>query len=199
MIHLREFRSILQVRTMEFSWAIAALIGVVLLGTLQGILVAVLLSLLALIYHGNRRPVFVLGRKPGTDVFRPRSPAHPEDETFPGLLIIKTEGVIHFANARRIGDIIWPLVEESKPRVVLLDCSAIPDLEYTALKLLTDAERKLRQSGIALWLAALNPEPLELIQKMELGRTLGRERMFFNLEQAVNSFQAQPGAAIPGP
>ena len=84
MIRLRDFRAILQVRAMEFSWAVAALAGVVLVGTLRGILVAVVLSLLALIHHANRRPVFVLGRKPGTDVFRPRSREHPEDETFPG-------------------------------------------------------------------------------------------------------------------
>jgi sulfate permease, SulP family len=199
MIQLREFRAILQVRAMEFSWAIAALVGVVLLGTLRGILVSVILSLLALIYHANRRPVFVLGRKPGTDVFRPRSPAHPEDETFPGLLLLKTEGVIHFANVQRIRDLIWPLVAEHKPQVVVIDCSAIPDLEYTALKLLADAERRLQQSGISLWLAALNPEPLELVQKTEFGKTLGRERMHFNLEQAVKSFQAQSGAAKPGP
>ncbi len=199
MIKLREFGAILRVRAMEFSWAIAALVGVVALGTLQGILVAVILSLLALIYHANRRPVFVLGRKPGTDVFRPRSPTHPEDETFPGLLLLKTEGVIHFANAQRIGELIWPLVEEHKPQVVVLDCSAIPDLEYTALTLLANAERKLRQSGISLWLAALNPEPLELIQKTELGRTLGRQGMHFNLEQAVKSFQAQSDAVKPAP
>jgi len=193
MIKLPEFRAILRTRVMEFSWAVASFAGVVLLGTLQGILVAVLLSLLALIYHGSRRPVFVLGRKPGTDVFRPRSEAHPEDETFPGLLLLRTEGMIHFANAQRVGELIWPLIDEHKPRILVLDCSVIPDFEYTALKMLTDAEQKLQQSGITLWLTALNPEPLELIQKSALGETLGRGRMFFNLEQAVRSFHAQSG------
>ena len=191
MIKPREFRAILQVRAMEFSWAIAALTGVVVLGTLRGILVAVLLSLLALVYHANRHPVCVLGRKPGTDVFRPLSKEHPEDEVFPGLLMLKTEGAVHFANARRIGDLMWPLVHEYHPKVLVIDCSAIPDLEYTALKMLTDAEKTFRQSGMALWLAALNPEPLQLIQKSELGKTLGREGMFFNLEQAVERFQRQ--------
>ncbi len=191
MIRPREFRAILQTRVMEFSWAIAAWIGVVLLGTLRGILVAVLLSLLALIYHANRRPVFVLARKPGTDVFRPRSSQHPRDETFPGLLMLKTEGVMHFANIQRIGDLMWPLLAEFKPEVVVLDCSAIPDFEYTALKRLGEAEIKLQQMGITLWLAALNPEPLELVQKSALGKKLGRERMFFNLEQAVTVFQKQ--------
>ena len=198
MIRPREFRAILQTRLMEFSWAVASLAGVVLLGTLKGILVAVVLSLLALIFHASRRPVFVLGRKPGTDVFRPRSEKHPEDESFPGLLLLKTEGILHFANAPRVADLIGPLIRENKPRVVVLDCSAIPDLEYTALKMLTEAEQRLRQSGISLWLAGLNPEPLQLIQKSELGKTLGRPQMHFNLEQAVRCFlqdSADPNAA----
>jgi MFS superfamily sulfate permease-like transporter len=101
--------------------------------------------------------------------------------------------MIHFANAHRVGQMMWPLIDDYKPRILVLDCSAIPDLEYTALKMLTDAEQKLQQSGISLWLAALNPEPLELIQKSALGRTLGRARMYFNLEQAVRRFHAQSG------
>lgn len=188
MIKLGEFRAILRTRTMEFSWAVAAVAGVVVLGTLRGILVAVVLSLFALAFHGSHRPVFVLGRKPGTDVFRPLSKEHPEDETFPGLLLLKTEGVIHFANAERVGSQMSPLIEQYKPKVVVLDCSAIPDFEYTALKMLTDAEKKLRESGVQLCLAALNPEPLQIIQQSALGETLGRERMYFNLGQAIEKF-----------
>ena len=193
MIQLPEFRAIWQTRLMEFSWAAASVTGVLLLGTLRGILVAVVLSMLALIYHGTRRPVFVLGRKPGTDVFRPRAKEHPHDETFPGLLLLKTEGMIHFANVQRISDLLWHLIDEHQPRVVVLDCSAIPDLEYTALQRLTQAEKKLQQAGISLGLAGLNPEPLQLIQKSALGEALGRTRMYFNLEQAVNSYLKQFG------
>jgi MFS superfamily sulfate permease-like transporter len=197
MIHLQEFRAILRNRTMEFSWAVIALAGVVMLGTLRGIIVAVALSLLALVYHASRRPVFVLGHKPGTDVFRPRSKDHPEDKLYPGLLLLKTEGAIHFANAQRIGNMMWPLIHEYRPRVVAFDCSAVPDFEYTALKMLTEAERKLRESGISLWLIALNPEPLGLVQKSALGTALGRERMYFTVEQAVKSFLRQSGEAAP--
>ncbi|HEY7184969.1 MAG TPA: SulP family inorganic anion transporter [Vicinamibacterales bacterium] len=193
MIKIPEFLAIWRARAMEFSWALTAVAGVLLLGTLRGILVAVILSLLALSLHGSRRPVFVLGRKPGTDIFRPRTKEHPEDEAFPGLLMVKTEGMIHFANAQRIGDLMWPLIAEHKPRVVVLDCSAIPDLEYTALKMLNEAEKKMQQSGISLWLAGLNPEPLQLIQKSELGRRLGRARMHFNIEQALRSFLSSAG------
>jgi anti-anti-sigma factor len=111
---------------------------------------------------------------------------------------VRTEGRIHFANAQRVGDKVWPLIHDAKARVVLLDCSAIPDIEYTALKMLTEAEAKLRQAGITLWLAALNPEVLRVFQRSTLWKTLGRERLFFNLEQAAAAYQANNARAGPG-
>lgn len=191
LINPADFRTIRVVRHIEFRWALVALVGVVLLGSLKGILAAVIVSLLALVYHSNRPPVYVLARKPGANIFRPLSPEHPEDETFPGLLIVRTEGRIHFANAQRVGDKMWPLIHDAKPRVVLLDCSAVPDIEYTALRMLTDAEEKLRESGIVLWMAALNPEVLDVIRKTPLGKILDRERMFFNVEHAVSEWLAE--------
>jgi SulP family sulfate permease len=192
-----EFRAIRAIRHGEFRWALVALAGVVVLGSLQGIVVAVIVSLLQVIYQANHPPVYMLGRKPGTNVFRPRSVEHPEDETFDGLLIVRTEGRVHFANAQRVGDKVWPLIHETKARVVLLDCSAIPDIEYTALKMLTDAEAKLREAGITLWLAALNPEALRILQRSSLGKTLGRERLFFNVEQAAAAYQAKNARTGP--
>jgi MFS superfamily sulfate permease-like transporter len=115
----------------------------------------------------------------------------PDDETFPGLLLLKTEGVMHFANVQRIFELLGHLISQHQPRVVVLDCSAIQDLEYTALKRMTEAENRLQQSGVSLWLAGLNPEPLQLVQKSALGTALGRARMYFNLEQAVEGYQKQ--------
>src|SRR5262249_40427362 len=191
-----EFRSILDVRRTESGWPLVAAAGVVLLGTLQGILVAIVVSLVALAYQAADPPVYVLGRKPGTHVFRPRSAEHPEDETFPGLLLLKTEGVIHFANAPRIGEMMSRLISEHNPRVVVIDCSAVPDFEYSALKMLTEAEARFRKEGVVLWLAALNPEPLAIIQKSALGQTLGRPRMHFNLEAAVKAYQEHGAAGL---
>jgi high affinity sulfate transporter 1 len=187
-----DFRHILDIRRTEFIWALTALAGVVLLGTLQGILVAIVVSLVALAYQTADSPVRVLGRKPGTDVFRPRSKEHPEDEIFPGLLMIQLEGRVFFANAERIGEKIKALADESKPRVVALDLSGVPDLEYTALKMLIDAEKRERERGVSVWLVGLNPEVLSVIQRSSLGNALGRERMHFNLELAVAKYLGAP-------
>jgi SulP family sulfate permease len=185
------FREIRRFRTQEFRWALVACVGVVLLGTLKGILAAVILSMLSLFRMANNPPVYVMGRKRGTDVFRPRSAEHSDDESFPGLLILRTEGRIYFGNAQNIGDRVWPLVREARPQVLLLDCGGIPGLEFTALKMLAEAEAKLREEGVSLWLAALSPESLRLVQGSPLGGRLGRERMYFTVPQAVERYLAQ--------
>jgi SulP family sulfate permease len=182
-----DFRAILAVRRTEFIWALTALAGVVLLGTLQGILVAIVVSLIALAQQATNPPVHVLVRKPGTNVFRPRSTEHPQDESFPGLLILRLEGRVFFANAERIAEKLRAAMEEAapKPSVVALDLNGVPDLEYTALKMLIEAERRQRHRGVSLWLVGLNPSVLEVIQRSSLWPTLGRDRMHFNVEVAV--------------
>jgi anti-anti-sigma regulatory factor len=79
--------------------------------------------------------------------------------------------------------------------VILLDCSAMPGIEYTALKMLVEAEERLRTEGTELWLAALSPEVLDLVQRTPLAQRLGHERMFFTVEQAVAAYEARRPAA----
>jgi MFS superfamily sulfate permease-like transporter len=183
-----EFRAILEIRRTEFTWALTALAGVVLLGTLKGILVAIVLSLVALAAQVADPPVYVLGRKPGTSVFRPRTKEHPEDETFAGLLLLRLEGRMFFANAGHVAQKMRLLVDDAKPKVVAIDLSGVPDLEYTALKALIEGEKRQRELGISLWLVGLNPRVLQVVQKSALGNTLGRERMHFSLELAVAKY-----------
>ncbi|MFL6547921.1 MAG: SulP family inorganic anion transporter [Povalibacter sp.] len=190
-----DFRAILQIRRTEFVWAIAALLGVVLLGTLKGILVAIIVSIVALAQQTADPPVYALRRKPGTNVFRRSSSEHPEDESFSGLLLLRIGGRVFFLNAERIAEKIRPLVSEMKPRVVALDLSGVFDLEYSALKMLIEAERRQREAGVQLWLVGLSPEVLAVIRRSPLAASLGRDRLLFNLEVAVKNYQhlqAQP-------
>jgi len=188
LLNPRDFQAILRTRRIEFWWSVIAFAGVVVFGTLQGILVAVAISVMTLMYGANHPPIYALGRKPGTDVFRPLSDEHRGDETSLGLLIVRTEGRMTFMSVPRLGERFWELIHEGQPRVLVLDCSAIPDIEYTALNLLINAEEKLKENGINLWLAALNPKALEVVKRSPLFATLGYERMFFNLEQAVEAY-----------
>ena len=190
-----EFREILRVRRTEFIWALVAFAGVVIVGTLKGILVAIIVSLVALAYQVADPPVYTLGRKPGTNIFRRRSNEHPEDETVPGLLMVRVEGRIFFANAEAISNKIENLLEEAQPNVLALDLSAVPDLEYTALKMLIEAEKRQREVGKQIWLVDMNPRVLQVVQRSRLGEILGRGDMHFNLEVAVARYQGTTAAA----
>src|SRR5215472_16179109 len=189
LIHPAEFRAIGRIRRTELLWALTAMAGVVFLGTLRGIVVAICVSLLALAHQESNPPLYVLRRKPGTNVFRPVSAEHPEDESFPGLLLLRPEARIFFANAETLGQKAKALITAADPRVVILDMSAVFDIEYTALRMLIAAEKKARDEGRLLVLTGLNPRVLELVRRCPLAATLGRERMFFDLEQAVAKYQ----------
>ena len=188
-----EFRDILRIRRAEFSWAIVAFAAVVLIGTLKGIIVAIIVSLVTLACHIADPPVYVLRRKPGTNVFRPQSTEHPEDESFPGLLLLRPEGPIFFANAAQIAHKIEPLIAEAQPRIVAVDASGVLDLEYTALKMFAQVAERQSQHGVQLWLIGMNPEVLAIVQRSPLGQMLGRGGMYFNLEIAISNFLATVG------
>jgi len=190
LINLGEFRAISRYRSTELIWALVAFGGVLLLGTLEGILVAVAVSVLMLLHAANHPPAYEVGRKPGTHRFRSLED-HPEDETIPGLLIMRTEGSMNFASMPHARDELHRLVVVSRPRVVILECSAIPDIEYSALMVLTEAESKMARAGVSLWLVGLNPEPFQRIHSSPLGQVLGDERMFPTLAQAVNFYLEQ--------
>ena len=198
LIKPREFREILTIRRTEFTWALIAFAGVVFVGTLKGIIVAIIVSLIALAYQVADPPVYVLGRKPGTNVFRPRSEEHPEDETFAGLLLLRLEGRLFFANAEHVGERLRLLMEEAQPKVVALHLRGVPDLEYTALKMLIGGEKRGRERGVRLWLVGMNPHVFNVVQRSQLGQALGPDAMLYNLEIAVAKYlgtDAPAGAA----
>ena len=185
LIKPKEFLNILRIRKTEFSWALVAFAGVVLLGTMKGIMVAIIVSLVTLAHQMADPPVHVLRRKRGTNVFRPQSQQHPDDESFPGLLLLRPEGPIFFANAAHLAHKVEPLIRETQPKVVAVDASGILDMEYTALKMFAELVEKQSRHGIQLWITGMSPEVLAIVQRSPLGQILRREGMHFNLEIAV--------------
>jgi len=194
LIQPAEFRAIRSVRTMEFRWALIACIGVLVFGTLKGIVVAIVVSMIGLASQTAHPRVWVIGRKRGADVLRPLSPEHPDDETFEGLLIVRPEGRLFFANAQNVAEQILALVAQHKPRVVALDLSRVPDIEYSALQALMEGERRATGHGTVVWLAGLNPGVLEVVRKAGLDQRLGPERLLVNARAAIERYQALPAA-----
>jgi MFS superfamily sulfate permease-like transporter len=190
LIQPAEFAAIRKVRTMEFRWAAVAGLGVLMFGTLRGIVVAIVVSLIALFAQAANPRVYAVGRKRGADVLRPLSPEHPDDETFEGLLIARPEGRIFFVNAQAVADRINALIAQHQPRVLALDMSRVPDIEYSALQMLIEGERRAASRGFDFWLVGCNPRVLEVVRRAGLADRLGRERMMFNARAAIDCYQA---------
>jgi anti-anti-sigma factor len=200
LIQPAEFRAIRKVRMMEFRWALVACAGVLVFGTLKGIVVAIIVSMIGLASQAAYPPVYVIGRKRGADVLRPLSPEHPDDETFEGLLILRPEGRLFFVNSQNVAEHIKALVAQHTPRVVVLDMSRVPDLEYSALQALMEGEKRATERGAVFWLVGLNPAVLEVVRRAGLYERLGRDRMLFNARAAIERYQAQQAAGgIPPP
>ena len=190
LIRPAEFRAIRKVRKMEFRWAVVACVGVLIFGTLQGIVVAIIVSVISLISQAAYPRVYVIGRKPGKDELRPLSPKHPDDETLDGLLILRPEGRLFFFNAQYVSDQIHALIMQHRPQVLTLDMSRVPDIEYSALQMLMEGEQHVVEDGVTLWLVGLNPGVLEVVRRSGLAERLGRERMLFNARAAIERYQA---------
>jgi SulP family sulfate permease len=112
---------------------------------------------------------------------------------------VRPEGRIFFVNAQYVGDRIRELVARHKPRVLAVDMSRVPDLEYSALQMLIEGERRMAEAGIEMWLAALNPGVLEVARHAGLDQRLGRERMLFNARAAIERYQAREAKAAGRP
>jgi MFS superfamily sulfate permease-like transporter len=189
LIQPRQFLAIRRVRTTEFRWSVIALAGVVFLGTLQGIVVAVIDSLLSLANQAYNPPLYTVARKRGTAVFRPISPEHANDESWPGVLLLKIEGRLFFANAQRVADLIRSEQQRTRAQVLVIDCSAVFDVEYTALKVLEQLDDKLRRNGCELWFAGMTRGVFEVVERSGIGARIGHERMFLNLQAAVEAYE----------
>jgi sulfate permease, SulP family len=190
LIEPAEFRAIRQVRWMEFRWALIACFGVLVFGTLKGIVVAIIVSMIGLASQVAHPAVHVIGRQRGADVLRPRSPEHPDDESFDGLLIVRPEGRLFFVNADYVAERIAALVEQHRPRVLVLDFSRVPDLEYSALQRLMQGEARATEHGAVVWLAGLNPGVLQVVQHAGFDRVLGPGRLLPNARVAIERFRA---------
>ncbi|HYN61081.1 MAG TPA: SulP family inorganic anion transporter [Rubrivivax sp.] len=194
LIQPAEFRAILNVRSMEFRWALIACLGVLVFGTLKGIVVAIIVSMVGLASQTAHPRVSVIGRKRGADVLRPLSVEH-DDETFEGLLIVRPEGRLFFVNAQNVSEQIDALVSQHRPRVLVLDMSRVPDIEYSALQTLMEDEKRMADRGIVFWLAGLNPGVLEVVRHAGFDQRLGPGRMLFNAREAIARYQALPAMA----
>ena len=164
------------------------LLGVVLLGTLQGIPVALVVSLLSLGQQEFHPSIEVLGHDAVVDSLLPLAD-QSQGRTWCELLLVRIEGRLFFDNAQVVSERILALIGDHHPKVVALDGRALIDREYSALKMLNEAEQRLARAGLELWLVGLNPRVQQMVPRSDLGARLGASRRHPSRHEAVQSYE----------
>ena len=136
----------------DFVAAMAALLGVLVFDTLPGLAIGIGVSILLLLYRASRPHVATLGKVPGTDDRWADLARHPGDEQVPGVVVLRPESALFFANADSVRNEIRARVVEGT-RAVVVDAETIPVIDVTAAAMLGELADALRRDGIELVLA----------------------------------------------
>ncbi len=199
-------RRLYRIDTADFSIALVCLSGVLVLGVLGGIVVAVVASLVALVHRSFRPEVAVLGRSHSRETdedigFRDVS-KHPDAETFPGLVIFRFDQEIFFANATFFRDQIRQCVQSTSPppRTILVDAAAVTHIDTTAIDMLGDLHDELSDEGISLEFARIKGPVRATLVRAGLYDRFGPESFYRTVESGVAAFVAgqSPGSPAAG-
>jgi high affinity sulfate transporter 1 len=183
-----------QQRPVECLLSIAAFLGVALLGVLEGIAVAVGLSILNVFRRSWWPYQATLGRVPGMRGYHDRG-LHPEGEQLPGLVIYRFDAPLFFANARTFRDQVRRLASSrSELRWIVIAAEPITDVDTTASDMLSDLDQELNAAGISLVFAELKDPVRAKLERYELIGPLDPDHFFTTLDAAVEAFREQTGA-----
>jgi high affinity sulfate transporter 1 len=186
-------------RRTEFMLSIAAFLGVALLGVLPGIAIAVGLSILNVFRRAWWPYETVLGRVAGLPGYHDVR-SYPHADHLPGLVIVRFDAPLIFANATTFRDQIRKLAAtEPRPRWILLAAEPLTDVDTTAADMLEDLDQDLNDHGTSLVFAELKDPVRRKIERYGLDHSFEPGHFFPTLEAAVAAFREQTGADWVGP
>jgi sulfate permease, SulP family len=191
LMDVAEMRRYLESNGTDFLLAMVALMGVLLTDVLTGLIIAVFLSLILILYRASRPYLAVLGQVPGqvatfSDVSR-----HPENSTVPGLLIVRMDAALYFLNANVMRTQVLNLIAAAQPppQSVLLDLGATADLDIASLDTLRDLVAELDQRGIDVLLAQVRGGVRDRLRASDLMAEIGEKRIYLSVAAAVYDFE----------
>jgi len=174
LIDVGELRRIWRVSRLEFWVAMIALIGVLLLGILKGVMLAVLASIGLLLHRTARPHVAVLGRIPGTTRFSDLE-RHPDNERLPGVLLIRIESSLLYFNVDHVLHEILRHVAEQPVDVqlVVVDLSTSPYVDLAGAGMLAKLATELAARSMTLRLAEAHASVRDILRAEGLDRLAG--------------------------
>jgi sulfate permease, SulP family len=198
LIDLPALRSYQRIRRNDFVAALVAFVGVLVLGPLFGLTVAIGQSLFGVVYRSGRVDVEVLGKIPGEKAGFGSLDRHPERHTYRSLLLLRPNAPLFWVNAALVHRQVVQLLQGSPGiRVVLLDLQATNQLDVTTADMLVDLVRQLRGRGVELCLVRVLRPAREVLTRSGFLAELGPNRMWHSIAQARIALKAE--GLIGGP
>jgi MFS superfamily sulfate permease-like transporter len=199
LIDFSGFGSLWRARRIDFGLATAAFLGVILIDILQGIIIGIVLSLVALIYRASFPEGAELGRiedDEGNYEFVGLD-ANPDAETRPGLVVYRQPGSLIFSNAaafsQQARELLWNRTDPPAS-VLVVDCEQMADLDVTGAEEIVALFEELQASNVDMWLVRLHSDARITADKAGVIDVIGDDNVFPTLRLAGERFRAQYGA-----
>jgi MFS superfamily sulfate permease-like transporter len=191
---LRRFAA---VRRNDIVAAGAALAGVLVLGTLYGLLAAVALSVLGLVYRSSRMDIEPMGKVPHEKAAWGSLRNHPERRPVPGLCVLRLDAPLFWVNAAQVRDLVITAVEENPDTwMVMLDLESTNQIDTTSADMLSGLLDDLRKRGVDLMLVRVFYAVRRVLRRSGFEQQLGPDRMWHSISQGVRAAKKlRPGWA----
>jgi high affinity sulfate transporter 1 len=189
LMDVKAMKRIYRLNRSEFRVGSIALLGVLTFGTLQGVIIGLVLSLLVLIARSSKPEIPVLGRSPGTNLFH-RLDGNPDSATYPGLVIIRFDGPLYFASANALRDRIREVTADVDPPVtmVLIDMEGVNILDLEGCDMLKEITENMKKIGTEIHLARVKHGVMEMLEKDRVDKIIGRDHIHNKVVEAVDEF-----------
>ena len=195
LINLREFRHLFRVSRLDFIAAGVALVGVLLLGILDGVIFAVVASVLMVLLQTSTPHVAFLGRIPGTNRFSDLA-RHPDNEAIPGVLIFRVEAALLYFNVDHVLRDVLKHVRESAPglKLVVCDLSNSPYVDVAGARMLARLHDELEEMSVELRVVEAHGSQRDILRAEGLEGRVGPIHRDVLLTDALADFNANPAS-----
>jgi len=190
LVDLKGLRRIQVARISEFVIALVTAIVVFAWGVEEGIILAIALSVLELVRRAYTPSDFLVGvNKGGQPTY---TPAEPGSESLPGLLVFRFDSRLFYANASLFVDRIQELISAAPSHIrwLILDCSSIGDIDYSASLNLAGLIEALHAEKRVFALADVDPTLMEVLTKLETLEQFDNAHIYPTVQDAVAAFRA---------
>ena len=188
LMDVKAMRRVYRLNRTEFWVGIAALLGVLLLGTLDGALIGIVLSVMVMVARSSRPRIPVLGRAPGTKTFH-RLDENPESVTYRGLVVLRLDGPLFFATAGRLRDRVREVVRDAEEPVkaLLIDLEGVDYIDLEGSDALAELGEDLGVAGVEVHLARIKHDVLRMLERDGVDNIIGREHFHPKVIDGVES------------